>query len=85
MLISLVGVTSAEQKTADTDLSRDRGENVPTERIAAFTYPGHPPAKNGDVIGLESFVHGIPDEAGPYHSGTRCCVVGHLVEPPGVD
>ena len=77
--------TSAKCQTTDTDLSRDRGKNVPAETIATFTHPAHSPTENGDVEGLESLIHGIPDQAGPYHSGTGCRIVSHLAKPPSVD
>ena len=34
---------------------------------------------------LESFIHSIPDQAAPDHSGAGCCIVCHLGELVEVD
>jgi len=50
-----------------------------------LAHPRRAPANYGDVVVLESSIHGIPSLTGPNHCSARYCVVGYLGELSGVD
>ena len=72
--------TSAEQQATNAYLLHDRDECSDRGGVAAATHPTHTPTKNGDIVSLESFIHDIPDQAGPNHGSGRCRIVRHLGE-----
>ena len=77
--------TSAEQQAAYTNLLYLRVEDTPTKEIAVLTHPSYAPANNDDTVVLESFIHIVPNQAGPDHGSARCRIVRHLGEPSRVD
>ena len=50
-----------------------------------FAHPSYAATDNGNIVFLESFVDGIPDQATPDHDSAGSCIVGHLGKPSGVD
>jgi len=59
--------------------------SISTKGVVVPTHPRYTPTKNDDIVFLESLINSIPDQAGPDHSGTGCCIVLHLGELPSVD
>ena len=49
------------------------------------TYSSRTPTEDGDIIVLELFVDGFPDQPGPNHCSLRRRVVRYLGEPSGTD
>ena len=61
---SLRRPTSAECEAANADLLRDNVKSTPGQGIV-FAHPSYTATDNGNIVFLESFVHGIPDQATP--------------------
>ena len=60
-------------------------KNVLTEGVKELIHPSHTPTEYDDIVGLESLVHGIPNQTTPNHRSARCWIIGYLGEPSGVD
>ena len=77
--------TSAEQQAAHADLLRNTGWEHSNKGVAALTHPSKTSTKNDDTVVLEFFVHGIPDQTGPYHGSASSRIISHLGELLSVD
>ena len=61
------------------------GLRVPPAEGITSTHPGYVATNNANVVFLESFVHGVPDQSTPDDDSARGFVVDHLGKLSSVD